>query len=149
MTATGLEPTWIFVYELNGCGFKSNCSHLNFRFRAYFEQGVSLHSGNYRVWIHSETCTWHDKNMQSAIYSKNRAKLVETWDFTKNKLYYSLKLKMEITGSVTVSFTTIYCNGLKLAKSRLSHSLKLTTDSATGSVTGSSTACFTKSLKFY
>ena len=23
------------------------------------------HSGNYRVWIHSETRTWHDKNIQS------------------------------------------------------------------------------------
>ena len=41
------------------------CSHLNFRFRTCFVQGVPWHSGNYRVWIHSETCTWHDKNMQS------------------------------------------------------------------------------------
>ena len=29
-----------------------------------FEQGVPWHSGNYRVWIHSETCTWHDENIQ-------------------------------------------------------------------------------------
>ena len=56
---------WVFVYELNGCGFESRCSHLNFRFRACFEQGVPWHSGNYRVWIHSETRTWHDKNIQS------------------------------------------------------------------------------------
>ena len=27
--------------------------------------GVSWHSGNYRVWIHSETRTWHVKNIQS------------------------------------------------------------------------------------
>ena len=56
---------WVFVYELNGCGFESRCSHLNFGFRACFEQGVPWHSGNYRVWIHSETRTWHDKNIQS------------------------------------------------------------------------------------
>ena len=28
-------------------------------------KGVPRHSGNYRVWIHSETRTWHDKNIQS------------------------------------------------------------------------------------
>ena len=28
------------VYELSGSGFESSCSHLNFRFRACFEQGV-------------------------------------------------------------------------------------------------------------
>ena len=46
-------------------GFESSCSHLNFRFRACFEEGVPWHSGNYWVWIHSETRTWHDKNIQS------------------------------------------------------------------------------------
>ena len=46
------------------CGFESSCSHLNFRFCACFEQGVLWHSGNYSVWIHSETRTWHDKNIQ-------------------------------------------------------------------------------------
>ena len=55
---------WVFIYKLNDCGFESRCSHLNFRFRACFEQGVPWHSGNYRVWIHSETRTWHDKNIQ-------------------------------------------------------------------------------------
>ena len=34
-------------------------------FRAYFEQGLPWHSSNYRVWIHSDTRTWHDKNIQS------------------------------------------------------------------------------------
>ena len=57
--------SWVFLYELSGCGFKSRCSNLNFRFHACFEQGVPWHSGNYRVWIHSETRTWHDKNIQS------------------------------------------------------------------------------------
>ena len=49
-------------YKLSGCGFESHCSHLNFRCLACFEQGVSWHSDHYRVWIHSETRTWHDKN---------------------------------------------------------------------------------------
>ena len=31
---------WVFVYELSGCGFESSCHHLNFRFRACFQQGV-------------------------------------------------------------------------------------------------------------
>ena len=34
-------------------------------FRACFEQRVPWHSGNYRVWIHSITRTWLDKNIQS------------------------------------------------------------------------------------
>ena len=41
--------------------------HLNFRFPACFEQGVLWHSGNYRVWIHSETFMWHDNNIQSWV----------------------------------------------------------------------------------
>ena len=56
---------WVFIYELSGCEFESRCNHLNFRFHACFEQGVPWHSGNYRIWIHSETRTWHDKNIQS------------------------------------------------------------------------------------
>ena len=59
---------WVFVYELSVSGFEFSCSHLNFGFRACFEQGVLWHSGNYRVWIHSEKRTWHDRNMQSIFY---------------------------------------------------------------------------------
>ena len=54
---------WVFVYELSGCGFESSCSHLNFRFCPCLEQEVPWHSGTYRVRIHSETRTWHDKNI--------------------------------------------------------------------------------------
>ena len=46
---------WMFAYELSGYEFESSCSHLNFKFCAYFEQEVPSHPGNYRVWIHSET----------------------------------------------------------------------------------------------
>ena len=56
---------WVFVYELSGCGFESSYSHLNFTFRSCFEKGVPWNSGNYRVWTHSGTHTWHDKNTQS------------------------------------------------------------------------------------
>ena len=62
---------WGFVYELSGCGFEPSCSHLNFRFRACFEQGIPWHSGNYRVWIHPETRTWHDKDIQSWYFIFN------------------------------------------------------------------------------
>ena len=55
----------MFLHKLSGCGFESRCSQLIFRYGACFEQGVPWHSGNYRVWIHSETRTWHDKNIQS------------------------------------------------------------------------------------
>ena len=55
---------WVFLCELSCCGFKSRCSHLSFRYRACFEQGLPWHSGNYRAKIHSKTCTWHEENIQ-------------------------------------------------------------------------------------
>ena len=51
----------MFIYKPRGCGF----NHINYRFCACSEEEVPWHSGNYRVWIHSETRTWHDKNIQS------------------------------------------------------------------------------------
>ena len=57
---------WLFVYELNGSGFESSCSHLNFRFCACFAQGGPWHLGNCRVWIHFETRTWH-KNIKANL----------------------------------------------------------------------------------
>ena len=55
----------VFVSELSGCGFESSCSHLNFRSGVCLEQGGPRRWGNYRLCIHSETRTWHDKNIQS------------------------------------------------------------------------------------
>ena len=55
----------VFVLKLSGSEFESSCSHFTFRFHASFEQGVPWHSGNYRLWIHSEALTWHNKNLQS------------------------------------------------------------------------------------
>ena len=56
---------WVFIYELSGCAFMSNCNNLNFIFRTCFGQRVPWHWGNYRVWIHSETGTWQGKNTES------------------------------------------------------------------------------------
>ena len=93
MTATGLEPrTTLFVNEhstiwtnwpnewavfwvlictvdLTACP-----CHVTYALQSEstlyncFEQGVPWHSDNYRVWIDSETRTWHDKNMQSISF---------------------------------------------------------------------------------
>ena len=72
----GQPIAWVFLYELSGSGFKSSCSHLNFKFRTCFKQGVPSHSGNcfeqavywhsgnYKVWIYSER-RWHDKDIKS------------------------------------------------------------------------------------
>ena len=60
---------WVFLYQLGDSGLESCCSHLNFRFRYCFQEGVARHSGNYAVGIHSEMCTWHDENIKSnALY---------------------------------------------------------------------------------
>ena len=67
-STTVMWPVWlnslVFIYEVSDCGFGPRCIHVNFRFRACFEPGVPWYSGNYGMWIHSETCTWHDKNIQ-------------------------------------------------------------------------------------
>ena len=54
---------WVFAHELGGCGFESRCCHLKFRYGTCFEQEVPLHSGNYRVYVHSEARKWHDNNI--------------------------------------------------------------------------------------
>ena len=78
--------------------FESICSHLNFRFRACFEQGVPWHSGNYRVWIHSEMCTWHDKNIEG-----KRKYVYEDW---------VSKLNCRVTDIKTAWVNCLGCNGL-------------------------------------
>ena len=65
---TNTRPNgWVFVYILSSCGFESSFSHLNLRYRTCFVQGFPWHPGNYRLWIHSETGTWHDKNIQANV----------------------------------------------------------------------------------
>ena len=74
---------WVIVYKLNCFGFESSCSHLNFRFRACFEQGVLWHSGNYTVCIHSKTRTWRDKNIQSKRCSILSTDILSTFVHTR------------------------------------------------------------------
>ena len=84
---------WVFVYELSGCGFESSCSHLNFRYRTCFEQGVSWDAGNNRVWIHSETPTWYDKNIHSnAPYRQVPTTQQKTWPVWLNGWVFVCKL---------------------------------------------------------
>ena len=52
----------VFVYKQSGFKFEPICSHLIYRFRNSFQQGVSWHSGNYRV---CEKRTWHDNKTKS------------------------------------------------------------------------------------
>ena len=75
-----LRTKWLRIPVLLE-SLKFNTSH-----RTCFEHGVPWHSHNYRVWIHSETHTWHDKNIQwrthkhrknkERIYTKNTQILV-------------------------------------------------------------------------
>ena len=55
----------MFVYELCCSGFQSFCNHLNWINCNCFEQVVTWHWSNYIVRIHSETRTWHYKNIRS------------------------------------------------------------------------------------
>ena len=71
----------MFVYVLSSCGFQFRCCHINFRYRSCLEQEVPWHSGNYRVKIHSETCKWHNNNIQS-IRGNGDYKILQ--DFLKN-----------------------------------------------------------------
>ena len=56
-----------YFQHLNNC----DC-HFIFRFRACFEQGVPWHSGNYRVWIHSENAyvTWQEHTAKQLSFFK-------------------------------------------------------------------------------
>ena len=81
----------VLVYELSRCEFQSPCCHLNFRHHACFEKGVSRHSDNYRVRIHSEVRTWHDKNIQTSEYITTFIKSLWKSDVRANvKLFWIL-----------------------------------------------------------
>ena len=92
---------WVFVYDLSGCGSESSCSHLNFKFRTCFEKGFPSHSDNYRVWIPSETCRWHDKNISQLTYLSND---------TKNSFVTTLSRSNAISPELYHNnFKTLYC----------------------------------------
>ena len=92
-------PIWlnglVFIYELSGCVFESSCRHLNFRFRACFEQGVPWDSGNYGVWIHSKMRMRHDKNIQLNFkYFNNRCLFSSKSIYILNQflIYFSVSI---------------------------------------------------------
>ena len=82
----------MFIYELSGCGFESSCSHLSFRFRTCFKQGVPWHSGNYRLRIHSDMRMSHDKN------------IVIVLKFLKQSLFFSINLVTWRKSKTSLSF---------------------------------------------
>ena len=59
------DIVWVFVHQLSGCGFKTCCCNLKFRYCVCFEQGVPWHLSNYRVQFQSERHRWNDNNIQS------------------------------------------------------------------------------------
>ena len=81
--------------------------YLNFRFCACFEQGVPWNSGNYRVWIHSETRTWHDKDTQ-----------INTWankNIFRNKFrsIYIFSVESRVFLGIVVYVATVYFSGIE------------------------------------
>ena len=61
----------MFVYELSGCGFEFRCCHLNFRYRACFEQRVPWHSGKYFQIVIAKnvsiTCIFNQRNLFNGL----------------------------------------------------------------------------------
>ena len=121
----------MFVYELSGCGFKSSCSHLNFIFRTCFEQGVPRHSGNYRVWIHSETSTRYDKNIQTK-YVAVRIPSQKGRFYYKSKILFGLFIyqrKFSLSDLIMVHRpTTIDCTQRTNLLTALNYYLRKYTD---------------------
>ena len=113
-------PVWlnslVFVYEQSSCGIEFRCSLLNFRYRACFEQRVPWDSGNYRVCIHSEMRTWHDKSIQPVIDIFNLEIMQDSvyffffffWFCKKQRVWENLFLqlwpKMLSTNQISVFF---------------------------------------------
>ena len=44
--------SWVFVFKVSGGRFEFRCSHLSFRYRACFKQGIPWYSANCRVQIY-------------------------------------------------------------------------------------------------
>ena len=70
--------------------------------RNAFDQRVPWHSGNYRVWIHSETHTWLDKNIHHYFlgvflfffYVYLNVNWIRKWNFLKKSKIKQCKLKL-------------------------------------------------------
>ena len=58
---------WVFVYELSGCGFESRFCQTSVMAPASGKHFLDIQA-NYRMWVQSETRTWHDNNIQLFRY---------------------------------------------------------------------------------
>ena len=100
------EQSWIFwpVWS-NGwvlvCELSDSRSGLKiFRFPASFEERVPWDSANYRVWIHSETGTCNDENIQSNAPS---------WEILRTHLAYLVILAKTVANTWTSDFAPASC----------------------------------------
>ena len=97
---------------------------LKLEIHACFEQGVPWQSGNYRLWIHSETDAWHDKNICTEQISTQNT----TQSFGQFSQRLSLRLKtkwswvrahLESLRSVTLIATSSSFQSTKFRTNRM------------------------------
>ena len=84
-----------------------------------FEQGVPWHSGNYRVWIHSETRMWHNNNIQLVLLCLNVIKNL----FNLKTFEYNLPYQSSLQINENLSFESFHvrmkCNINSLSTNRI------------------------------
>ena len=98
---------WLHVC-LSGCGFKSCCTHLNFRCHVCCKQRVPWRSGNFRVEIHSvhvyDMIKIHISRklklikplatmslLLSKVFRKTVFEILISWEIWKKKFYIVLQ----------------------------------------------------------
>ena len=87
--------SWVFVYKLSGCGFEYRYSHLNFRYRSCFKQGVLeiLATREFRFTL--KRIRDLINNMQCISHKRHKLQFVVLYygnvKRLKKKLYYKLK----------------------------------------------------------
>ena len=82
-----------------------SCSHLNFRFPAWFEQGVPWRLGNYRVWFHPDMRAWDDKNIHG------RPVWINVWVFVYELSGCGFESSCMLRKSRNFIFTTLSLSG--------------------------------------
>ena len=114
-------PVWlngcVFAYKVIVCVVESRCNHINFRYRACFEQGVPWNPDNYIVWIHSETHTWHDKNIRSSKHWSIRSLLniildkhfPVFYDFVDNAANFIKLFSLPSIGIIQIQIYLLHC----------------------------------------
>ena len=97
---------WVFVYELSGCGFESRCCHLTSGMAPASSKEFFDIQVNYRVWIHSETRTWHGNNIQCVLIFMLKLQAASDkhvyWKQNYVLVKYVLSISAEYSGSSTV-----------------------------------------------